>query len=351
MGARLRLPRGRLAGSRGTKREWRRDGLPPPPRPPRHPASDHQRQRRASRPAQLLPLRPRTTDPAQTSFTKKFTGHERGSNGTGTAGDLDYMHARYCSPTLGRFLSFDPIGGNPRAPQSWNRYSYALNSPINYTDPEGLFAQLFLDLYFVVFDEITVTASSYSSLLGYFYRLGYYFSEGVRPSIYGDLGRPTPPAAGVSRALLEGDELERVRFGMTYGAIDTGGVPEFVIFLPVGRISKALGGLRRGMVPGRVNAAVRFEPSRAGHVFREAVGHVNPGSAGSQARFAQLFENVASNPANLRADAVQAGLITQQAAEAGLQAFTWAGRSGQVWVTVRNGVIQNAGVNPLGTFR
>ena len=78
---------------------------------------------------------------------------------------------------------------------------------------------------------------------------------------------------------------------------------------------------------------------------------MNPASAGSQARFARLFENVASNPANLRADAVQAGLITKQAAEAGLQAFTWTGRSGQVWVTVRNGVVHNAGVNPLGDFR
>ena len=104
-------------------------------------------------------------------------------------------------------------------------------------------------------------------------------------------------------------------------------------------------------VPRGPQAAVRFDPSRAGHIFREAAGHVNLASAGSQARFARLFENVASNPANLRADAVQAGLITQQAAEAGLQAFTWTGRSGQVWVTVRNGVIQNAGVNPLGALR
>jgi hypothetical protein len=97
--------------------------------------------------------------------------------------------------------------------------------------------------------------------------------------------------------------------------------------------------------------AARFDPSRAGHIFREAVGHVNPASAESQARFARLFEEVASNPANLRADAVQAGLLTQQAAESGVQAFTSAGRTGQVWVTIRNGVIQNAGVNPPGSFR
>lgn len=107
----------------------------------------------------------------------------------------------------------------------------------------------------------------------------------------------------------------------------------------------------RGAVIGAQKLAARFDPSRAGHIFREAPGHVNPASAGSQARFARLFESVASNPANLRADAVQAGLINQQAAEAGVQAFTWTGRSGQVWVTVRNGLILNAGVNPVGAFR
>ncbi|NJL26603.1 MAG: hypothetical protein HC897_01360 [Thermoanaerobaculia bacterium] len=219
------------------------------------------------------PFGQEATDPAQTAFTKKFTGHERDSNGTGTAGDLDYMHARYCSPTLGRFLSFAPIGGNPRAPQSWNRYAYALNSPINYTDPEGLFAQLFLDLYFVVFDEITVTGGSYSSLVGYFLRLGYYFSDGVRPSIYGELGRPTPPAAGVSRALLEGDELERVRFGMSHGAIDTGGVPEFLIFLPVGRLSKALGSTR-GIAQGASGAGRGFGSFSA---FKRANGAAGAG--------------------------------------------------------------------------
>jgi RHS repeat-associated protein len=79
----------------------------------------------------------------QDTIRTKFTGHERDLGNPGGAGDdLDYMHARHCSPVSGRFLSFDPIGGNLRAPQSWNRYSYVMNRPLVYTDPEGLFAIL-----------------------------------------------------------------------------------------------------------------------------------------------------------------------------------------------------------------
>jgi RHS repeat-associated protein len=66
----------------------------------------------------------------------KFTGHERDI----VAGDghtLDYMHARYYSAAAGRFLSVDPVLGNPSRPQSWNRYSYVLNSPLVNIDPTG----------------------------------------------------------------------------------------------------------------------------------------------------------------------------------------------------------------------
>ncbi|HEX2062137.1 MAG TPA: RHS repeat-associated core domain-containing protein [Thermoanaerobaculia bacterium] len=61
----------------------------------------------------------------------QFTGHERDSF------QLDYMHARYYDPMVGRFLSVDPGGVDPRRPQSWNRYSYVLNNPVNLTDPTG----------------------------------------------------------------------------------------------------------------------------------------------------------------------------------------------------------------------
>jgi RHS repeat-associated protein len=75
---------------------------------------------------------------------KRFTGHERdyaalGESPSSTA-YLDYMHARFYAPNVGRFLSVDPAGRRelPVTPQSWNRYSYARNSPLNRIDPDGL---------------------------------------------------------------------------------------------------------------------------------------------------------------------------------------------------------------------
>src|SRR5260221_14333152 len=42
------------------------------------------------------------------------------------------------SSSMGRFMSPDPLGGHLENPQSLNRYTYALNNPLSYTDPTGL---------------------------------------------------------------------------------------------------------------------------------------------------------------------------------------------------------------------
>ncbi|MEM9292275.1 MAG: RHS repeat-associated core domain-containing protein [Acidobacteriota bacterium] len=69
----------------------------------------------------------------------RFTGHERDFDGAVVGNfDLDYMHARYYSSRLGRFLSLDPAAADAKFPQSWNRYTYVLNSPLIYYDPDGL---------------------------------------------------------------------------------------------------------------------------------------------------------------------------------------------------------------------
>ena len=67
----------------------------------------------------------------------KFTGHERDDDPAGDANPLDYMHARYYTPSLARFLAVDRASGTPGGPQSWNRYTYALNSPVKAIDPDG----------------------------------------------------------------------------------------------------------------------------------------------------------------------------------------------------------------------
>jgi RHS repeat-associated protein len=52
---------------------------------------------------------------------------------------LDYFGARYFSGAQGRFTSPDPLGGELANPQSLNRYSYALNNPLRFTDPTGMY--------------------------------------------------------------------------------------------------------------------------------------------------------------------------------------------------------------------
>jgi len=73
------------------------------------------------------------------SNSKKFTGYERDNNSSATG--LDYSMFRYHSSYWGRFQTPDPFGGSYDLtdPQSFNRYSYVENDPINFTDPLGLF--------------------------------------------------------------------------------------------------------------------------------------------------------------------------------------------------------------------
>ncbi len=65
--------------------------------------------------------------------SRGFTRHEH-LDRTG----LIHMNGRMYDPRLGRFLSPDPIVGDPTSSQSWNLYSYVGNNPLSYVDPTGL---------------------------------------------------------------------------------------------------------------------------------------------------------------------------------------------------------------------
>ncbi len=71
------------------------------------------------------------------SSEQHFTGKERD-----TESGLDNFGARYYGSSMGRFMSPDPSGlayADITNPQSFNLYSYVLNNPLRYVDPNGLY--------------------------------------------------------------------------------------------------------------------------------------------------------------------------------------------------------------------
>lgn len=61
-----------------------------------------------------------------------FTGHEHL-----TIFNLVNMNGRLYDPLVGRFLNVDPYVQMPDFSQNMNRYSYCLNNPLRFTDPDG----------------------------------------------------------------------------------------------------------------------------------------------------------------------------------------------------------------------
>jgi RHS repeat-associated protein len=61
-----------------------------------------------------------------------FTGHEHLDELA-----LVHMNGRIYDPLIARFLGADPVIQSPDDLQNFNRYSYVLNNPLKYTDPDG----------------------------------------------------------------------------------------------------------------------------------------------------------------------------------------------------------------------
>ena len=77
-------------------------------------------------------------------FDRGYTGHEHLDEFS-----LINMNGRVYDPLLGRFMSPDNYIQAPDYTQNFNRYSYAFNNPLIYTDPDGDVAFLVIAGYFL----------------------------------------------------------------------------------------------------------------------------------------------------------------------------------------------------------
>ena len=75
------------------------------------------------------------TPPNPANDQEEFASYTRDA-----ATGLDYADQRYYESLIGRFMRPDPFGGSARrsARQSWTRYNYTNNDPVNNFDPSGL---------------------------------------------------------------------------------------------------------------------------------------------------------------------------------------------------------------------
>jgi RHS repeat-associated protein len=93
---------------------------------------------------------------SKSSVNKGFTGQEHDD-----AFGLVNFKGRMYDPAMKRFLSADPIVSAPLFSQSWNPYSYVMNSPLNLADPSGYASVYCVGQYCkdgaIVADEVVVT--------------------------------------------------------------------------------------------------------------------------------------------------------------------------------------------------
>jgi len=109
---------------------------------------------------------------------KKFTGQRLDATG------LYYYGARYYDPTIGRFISGDPLVPKPSDPQSLNRYSYCRDNPLTGIDPLGLFTEDELEAAGIYEDDQGMTVELWDLLLEADFGDEIYWSNGIEQRRY-----------------------------------------------------------------------------------------------------------------------------------------------------------------------
>lgn len=75
---------------------------------------------------------------------------------------LIHMGGRVYDPKIGRFMSADPVVESLARAESFNRYAYVLNSPLNFTDPSGYSANVLAPIQVTVGEPVALPPNTIS---------------------------------------------------------------------------------------------------------------------------------------------------------------------------------------------
>ena len=168
--------------------------------------------------------------------TLAFTGHE-GLDAVG----LVHMNGRVYNPLLGRFVSADPYVPAPHLTQSYNPYSYAMNNPTSYIDPDGFFFRKLLRVVVTIVVHLIapdpgtefLLHTLLQSAIGFLPDLGRVnpaFGHGLpaAPSILSESTAGAPGRLCIAASCLDAPAEVQATLGATVGA-DHPGLPNGAI--------------------------------------------------------------------------------------------------------------------------
>ena len=187
--------------------------------------------------------------------TRGFTGHEM-------VDDLGIIHmnGRIYDQKLGRFLQADPIVQAPKNSQSLNRYTYAFNNPLSFTDPSGYSnISSFFKQYWRVIVAVAITVVTMGALAGAAWTgaLGA-FASGLGPTasyLFAAAGGAL--AGGISTGTLRGALVGAFTAAAGYGIMQNmQGAEAFFAQSTAGGVGSELGGGKFGN--GFLSAGVGF---------------------------------------------------------------------------------------------